>query len=244
MSTSTTPEPTHANKRRISFLADSILCAVIQDGDTSELCKILQNKHGVVNVNLENHVGLTALHHAALQNNLDAVKMLLCFGSEVNAQDIHGLSALHMAAACGFLPICSFLIMFGADVYLLTKQLELPIDLAKDLSIVRMLYYEMYFQNNSKQNAKSKVHKRLLHMYELCWKMLKLVLTFFLALFHNVISNVIYERGRAVLGSKHQTNNSYKNQNSERVKLFQGQNISRDSMHSKHRRKRKPDKLE
>lgn len=148
---------TSSIKRKISFPPDSVLTAVIQDGDTPELIRILSGRHGPgvaqsgegqgrqggVDVRQANHVGLTALHHAVLANNLDATKLLLCHGADVNAQDVHGFSPLHTAAACGSLPITSLLMVYGADVYSLTLEKELPIDVAKDLSIIRLLSAEM-----------------------------------------------------------------------------------------------------
>ena len=148
-------------KRRISFPADSVLTAVIQDGDTPELVRILTGRHGPgvvvpnrggqrgsgerrgVDVRQTNHVGLTALHHAVLANNLDAAKLLLCHGADVNAQDVHGFSPLHTAAACGSVPLTSLLVLFGADVFSQTLDQELPIDVAKELRVVRVLSGEM-----------------------------------------------------------------------------------------------------
>ena len=66
-----------------------------------------------------------------------------CFPQQVDAQDVHGFSPLHTAAACGLLPLTSMLLVFGADVFTLTAEHELPIDLAKDLDVARILSYEM-----------------------------------------------------------------------------------------------------
>lgn len=130
-------------KRRISFSADSVLTAIVQDADTSELVRILDNHGDEVRVNQVNHVGLTALHHGVLSNNLDAVKLLLCNGADVNAQDVHGFSPLHTAAACGFTQVASMLVLYGADVFALTTQKEMPIDVAKDIGVIRLLSEEM-----------------------------------------------------------------------------------------------------
>uniref|UniRef100_A0A0B6ZPE7 Uncharacterized protein n=1 Tax=Arion vulgaris TaxID=1028688 RepID=A0A0B6ZPE7_9EUPU len=130
-------------KRRISFSADSVLTAVVQDADTTELVRILNNYGDEIRVNQVNHVGLTALHHGVLSNNLDAVKLLLCNGANINAQDIHGFSPLHTAAACGFTQIASLLVLYGADVFSLTMQKEMPIDVAKDIGVIRLLSEEM-----------------------------------------------------------------------------------------------------
>ncbi|GFO25925.1 protein phosphatase 1 regulatory subunit [Plakobranchus ocellatus] len=129
--------------RRISFSADSVLSAVVQDADTTELARILGAHGDEIRVNQVNHVGLTALHHGVLSNNLDAVKLLLCNGADVDAQDVHGFSPLHTAAACGFTQVASLLLLFGADAFALTAQREMPIDLARELGVVRLLSEEM-----------------------------------------------------------------------------------------------------
>ncbi|GFS25369.1 protein phosphatase 1 regulatory subunit [Elysia marginata] len=129
--------------RRISFSADSVLSAVVQDADTTELARILGAHGEEIRVNQVNHVGLTALHHGVLSNNLDAVKLLLCNGADVDAQDVHGFSPLHTAAACGFTQVASLLLIFGADAFALTAQREMPIDVARELNVVRLLSEEM-----------------------------------------------------------------------------------------------------
>ena len=103
---------------------------------------VLRRRRGV-DVRQTNHVGLTALHHAVLANNLDAAKLLLGYGADVNAQDVHGFSPLHTAAACGSLPLTSLLLLFGADVFAPTVELERPVDVARDLGVVRVLTGEM-----------------------------------------------------------------------------------------------------
>ena len=129
--------------RKISFPADSIINAVIQDGDVHDLLQILGHQRSEVDLNQFNHVGLTALHHAVLTNNIDFVKLLLTYGADVRVQDVYGFSPLHTSAALGFVQITSLLIVFGADVFSLTKQKELPIDLANDISVIRLLTNEM-----------------------------------------------------------------------------------------------------
>ena len=162
-------------ERKISFPVDSVLSAIIQDGDIQELWTILTHQRGEFDINQENHVGLTALHHAVLSNNLDAVKMLLAEGSDINAQDVHGFSPLHTAAACGFIHISSLLIVFGADVFLQTKQAEMPIDVAKDLATCRLLADEMYPIIHREIYWSSILTSKLWHLWEIIWKFLLLI---------------------------------------------------------------------
>ena len=190
------------SKRRISFPADSVLTAVIQDGDTPELVRILTGRHGPglvqrapspegggrrgVDVRQTNHVGLTALHHAVLANNLDAAKLLLCYGADVNAQDVHGFSPLHTAAACGFLPLTTLLLLFGADVFALTMDSELPVDVAKDLGVVRVLTAEMTRLVHRELWVASLVRARAGEAWLLLRKLLACVLLFVLHVFVSV----------------------------------------------------------
>ena len=87
-------------------------------------------------------MGLTALRHALLTNNSNSVKLLLTYGADVGVQDVSAFSPLHMSAALGFVQITLLLIVFGGDVVSLTKQKELPVDVAKDISVVRLLTNE------------------------------------------------------------------------------------------------------
>ena len=138
--TASLPEST---VRKISFPADSIINAIIQDGDVHELLQILGHQRSDVDLNPSNHEGLTALRRAVLTNNSDSVKLLLTYGADVRVQDVSAFSPLHMSAALGFVQITLLLIVFGGDVVSLTKQKELPVDVAKDISVVRLLTNEM-----------------------------------------------------------------------------------------------------
>ncbi|XP_013396294.1 protein phosphatase 1 regulatory subunit 12A-like [Lingula anatina] len=136
MSTDLPAEVRRESRRSISFPVNTMLQSAVQDGDVAELVRLLchNDEHDAVDVdvNLPNHIGLTPLHHSVLQNNADAVKLLLCNGADVNAQDKNGFTPLHTAAAGGFYLICSMLIAFGADVTLLTNEGDLCLDLAKE----------------------------------------------------------------------------------------------------------------
>ena len=200
--TTTTQVSAAVSKRRISFPADSVLTAVIQDGDTPELVRILTGRHGPglvqrapspegggrrgVDVCQTNHVGLTALHHAVLANNLDAAKLLLCYGADVNAQDVHGFSPLHTAAACGFLSLTTLLLLFGADVFALTVDSELPVDVAKDLGVVRVLTAEMTRLVHRELWVASLVRARAGEAWLLVRKLVAWVLLFVLHVFVSV----------------------------------------------------------
>lgn len=67
----------------------------------------------------------------------------LFFASDVHTADVHGITPLHAAAACGFTQLASLLVVFGANVFHKTPDGDLPIDLAKDNTLIRMLSEHM-----------------------------------------------------------------------------------------------------
>ncbi|XP_074662787.1 protein phosphatase 1 regulatory subunit 27-like [Tubulanus polymorphus] len=138
-------------KRRISFPADAVLHAVVQEGDIMELLRILESGTDI-NINQKNHVGLTALHQGVLANNLDAVKILLCYGADVNMQDIHGVTPLHAAAGCGFILVASFLLLFGGNLFIKTNDGDLAVDLSTDVKTATFLAEQMC----------SEIHKQMM----------------------------------------------------------------------------------
>jgi ankyrin repeat protein len=187
-----------ASHRKISFLSDSVLNAVIQDADICELLKILRNKRGKVNINQQNHVGLTALHQAVLSNNLDAVKLLLTHGSDVNAQDVYGFSPLHTASACGFIQISSLLVIYGADVFLLNKHVEYPIDVAKDLNIVRLLSEEMY----GRLHKELYIHSLFIRKISQLWTAIQGWIKYAYMTCRDVYSKLVYKNHKQIIGGR------------------------------------------
>lgn len=60
--------------------------------------------------------GLRALHYAVWQKHVDAVRLLLVRGADINAIDDCGYSALHLAAEHGYLELTQLLLDMGAKV--------------------------------------------------------------------------------------------------------------------------------
>ena len=143
--------PPPISPRKITFPADAVFHSVVQEGDMVEILRILNSNVGNLEINQRNHVGLTALHQAVLQNNMDASKLLLCRGADVNVADVNGFTPLHTSAACGYYQIASLLILFGADLFLLTNEVDLPVDLAKDSHMALLLAGEMCTQIHRKE---------------------------------------------------------------------------------------------
>lgn len=129
--------------RHITFPLDVRFQCAVQQQDNVELDKILSSEQGSkLDMNARNHIGLTALHQAVLNRNLDTVKLLLTHGSDANVQDANGYAPLHTAAACGLRNIVSLLILFGADLSMRTVAGESPVDLSKDVVTADLLMVE------------------------------------------------------------------------------------------------------
>ena len=83
---------------------------VVKNGDSLELQRLLEERHGKVNVNLYDTEGQTALHQGCMDGNLDLVKVLVSFGADVRLANRDGWSALHVAAYGGHQDIAFYLI--------------------------------------------------------------------------------------------------------------------------------------
>ncbi len=71
-----------------------------------------------------------ALHQAAIDGDLDEVKLILKSGVGVNSKSKTGATALHWAAFKGNYEVASFLLKNGADVNALTNKGSTPLRLA------------------------------------------------------------------------------------------------------------------
>lgn len=81
----------------------------------------------------QNYAGETPLHDAARNGHLDAVRQLIKFGANVNAQSVPvGFTPLHFAAANGFIEIVIVLLNCGANVNTLIVTGQNAIDIAKN----------------------------------------------------------------------------------------------------------------
>lgn len=170
--------------RRISFRAEAVFQSAVQESDNRELWKLLESAEGQnLNVNDSNHVGLTALHQTVLNNNIDGMKMLLSRGADVNKADVNGFTPIHTAAACDLLQVTSFLILFGANVFSVTNDGDLPVDLTKDSQVANMLTSEMI------QEIHSKTYWKCMLLHHLC-ELLKWLLVFILQVIVTVFENV------------------------------------------------------
>jgi ankyrin repeat protein len=86
-------------------------------------------KHGV-NINLQNHMGQTALHKASKRGHLDTVRLLLDHGADSNLQDNHGSTPLHLATCHGDQQVVQLILDHDADVDAQDNDGSTPLHLA------------------------------------------------------------------------------------------------------------------
>uniref|UniRef100_A0A4W3GCJ5 Protein phosphatase 1 regulatory subunit 12A-like n=1 Tax=Callorhinchus milii TaxID=7868 RepID=A0A4W3GCJ5_CALMI len=67
------------------------------------------------------------------------VKFLVEHGANINQPDNEGWTSLHAAASCGFRAITEYLVKEGADVSAVNSEGELPLDLASEDGVTRLL---------------------------------------------------------------------------------------------------------
>ena len=77
----------------------------------------------------------TALHFAVCENKVDAVKILIHYGANIEARTDKGRTALHIASILGETEICGFLLTAGACANCQDKDQDTPCHYAAFYSI-------------------------------------------------------------------------------------------------------------
>ncbi|XP_077301815.1 protein phosphatase 1 regulatory subunit 12C-like isoform X2 [Arctopsyche grandis] len=114
----------------IRFAWDSMFHAACAAADRDEVVRLL-NLPGNAEVNCLNVDGLSALHQAAINNNLEMVEFLVNLGADVNVEDRESWTPLHATVNCGHLSITRYLIDRGANLGAINSDGHLPIDIAE-----------------------------------------------------------------------------------------------------------------
>jgi protein phosphatase 1 regulatory subunit 12B len=111
---------------KVRFPKGCVFLSACSSGDTDEVRAHL--KLGV-NINTTNIDGLTALHQACIDANIEMVKFLVDNQADINSQDNEGWSPLHAAVSVGNLEVSKYLISKGARLNICNNDSDLPIDL-------------------------------------------------------------------------------------------------------------------
>lgn len=81
-------------------------------------------------INANDDDGMTPLLYAAFEGKLEAMKLLIGRGGDVDKTDQFGNSALHLSAAKGHISCVDYLVKYGANIYSLDIDNHNPTQLA------------------------------------------------------------------------------------------------------------------
>ncbi|XP_078093400.1 protein phosphatase 1 regulatory subunit 12C-like [Mustelus asterias] len=118
-----------SSPRRVRFEAAAEFLAACASGDARDAGEMLK---GGADVDCANTDGISALHQACIDENLEMVEFLLAHNANVDLSDNEGWTPLHVAASCGYSEIVECLISHGANIAAVNSDGQLPIDLAEE----------------------------------------------------------------------------------------------------------------
>ncbi|CAG5128326.1 unnamed protein product, partial [Candidula unifasciata] len=156
-------EPTYPKRKKtaVQFQDGCVFLAACSSGDTDEVEKLLQNDKRT-DINTANVDGLTALHQACIDDNLEMVEFLVEHGADIDVCDNEGWTPLHATASCAFLDIARYLIKHNANVAAVNNDGDLPIDIADNKDMERLLQEEMNRQGIDAEAARNEEEQRML----------------------------------------------------------------------------------
>ncbi|XP_068239607.1 protein phosphatase 1 regulatory subunit 12A-like isoform X8 [Palaemon carinicauda] len=128
---------------KVNFSDGCIFLAACAAGDKQEVLRLLEKG---ADINTANVDGLTGLHAACIDDNIDMVEFLVNQGADVNRADMEGWTPLHATASCGFISIAKFLIDRGADLSIVNNDGDLPFDIADSEEMESLLKREIESQ--------------------------------------------------------------------------------------------------
>ncbi|XP_052843750.1 protein phosphatase 1 regulatory subunit 16A isoform X3 [Drosophila gunungcola] len=131
---------TLSGRRHISFENSVVLLEAASRNDMPEVAALLQ--HGIT-PDAANEDGLTAMHQACIDNNVEMLQLLLEYGANVDAQDSDKWTPLHAAATCGHLELVRILIRNGANLLAVNTDGNMPYDLCDDENTLDFIEGEM-----------------------------------------------------------------------------------------------------
>jgi len=128
----------HSRTRpKIKFSNSTLFLASCASNDYEECKRLLENN--LVNINCTNVDGLTALHQACIDDNIEMVQFLLDHGADINCCDNEGWTPLHATASCGHASIAKLLLDREADLTIVNNDGELAQDIADNVVIREMI---------------------------------------------------------------------------------------------------------
>lgn len=108
--------------------------------DVDTLLKLTKHRAEIEIDRVNKSSGITALHHAVLEENFALVQHLVKdFKADLHIKDRDGWTPLHAASAVGNIRIAQFLLDNGAKASILNNQCEFPVDVAEDGAMEKLL---------------------------------------------------------------------------------------------------------
>ncbi|XP_038238090.2 protein phosphatase 1 regulatory subunit 12C isoform X2 [Dermochelys coriacea] len=140
------PRPPRARAVRFERAAEFL--AACAGGELGEARAMLRGGPGGERpvpglVNGTNADGISALHQACIDENLEVVQFLVENGANVNQADNEGWTPLHVAASCSYKEIAQYLLAHGAQVAAVNSDGEIPLDIAEDDGMEALLREEI-----------------------------------------------------------------------------------------------------
>uniref|UniRef100_A0A669QAA9 Protein phosphatase 1 regulatory subunit 12C n=1 Tax=Phasianus colchicus TaxID=9054 RepID=A0A669QAA9_PHACC len=153
------PQPPRARSVRFERAAE--FRAVCAGADLAE-ARAMVRAGGRALLGGANADGISALHQACIDENMEVVQFLVESGADVNQADNEGWTPLHVAASCGYRDIAEYLLAHGADVAAVTSDGELPLEVAEDEGLEELLREEVERRGVDVAAAKRAEEERML----------------------------------------------------------------------------------
>lgn len=144
---------------RVRFAQGAVFMAACSAGDRAEVKELLAAGAPINGTNVD---GLTALHQACIDENVDMVHFLVENGAYVNQPDNEGWTPLHAAASCGFVEIAEYLLKHGANIASVNSEGELPLDVAHENAMEKLLKAEIKNQGIDLETARKEEEQQML----------------------------------------------------------------------------------
>ncbi|XP_065160341.1 protein phosphatase 1 regulatory subunit 12A isoform X2 [Atheta coriaria] len=144
--------------RKIKFSSGCVFLAACAAGEKEEVLLLLEKGADIDTANVD---GLTALHQACIDDNLDMVEFLVEHGSDVNRGDNEGWTPLHATVSCGFVSIAKYLLEHGANVAAVNCDGELALDIAENEEMEDLIQQEIEERGVDCEEARNE-EKRLM----------------------------------------------------------------------------------
>ncbi|CAH0384317.1 unnamed protein product [Bemisia tabaci] len=138
--------------KKIKFSLGCVFLAACAAGDKDEVLRLLKLGADIDTANVD---GLSALHQACIDDNLEMVEFLVENGADINRGDNEGWTPLHATASCGFISIAKYLIEHGANVAAVNNDGDLPSDIAESSELEELLEQHIEDQGIDRDDARA-----------------------------------------------------------------------------------------